>query len=143
MTDKKTMLEKIYDKYALLKDEAKVDCLVDRTNLDSGFNVTMNLTKWITKKTEWNRVFRDFEEKRKKAYRASYEYYQTEFPLKLSTKDEYNLFIESDMAYIEHYNNSLVIKDIINYIDSIIDTLKNKQWEIKNIITWEMFKNGR
>jgi len=138
-----TMLDKIYKKYKEVKEEAIIDCTLDRTNLDTGFNVTMNLAKWITKKTEWNRKLIEFEDKRKKAYRKSYEYYQTEYPLKLTTKDDYTLFIETDMEYVEHMNNAKVIKEIIQYIDSIIDTLKNKQWEVKNIITWEMFKNGR
>ena len=143
MAEELTMLEKIYKKYGELKAEAKIDCEIDRQNLDAGFNVTMNLIKWITKKTDWSKKLREFESKRKDAYRKSYTYYQTEFPLKLSTKDEYALFIESDMTYVEHYNNSLVVKEIVGYCDSVIDTLKNKQWEIKNVITWEMFKQGR
>jgi hypothetical protein len=44
-----TMLEKIYTKFKGLKDEAKVDCTFDKTRLDDAFNVTMCLTKWITK----------------------------------------------------------------------------------------------
>jgi hypothetical protein len=88
-------------------------------------------------------VFRDFEEKRKKHYRTLYEFYQTDYPLKLSTKDEYNLFIESDPAYVDHYAITQTVKEVIQYIDSIIDTLKNKQWEIKTYLEYQKFINGR
>jgi hypothetical protein len=138
-----TMLAKIYEKFKDLKRESKDDCTLDKTNLDSAFNVTMCLEKWIRKKTEWSRVYRDLEEKRKKHYRTLYEFYQTDYPLKLSTKDEYNLFIESDPGYVDHFAISQTVKEILQFIDSIIDTLKNKQWERTNWVDYQKFINGR
>ena len=145
MTEKnKTMLEKIYDKYDKLIIESKNDTILDKTDLDrTGFNVTMNITKWINKKIEWNMALRNFEDKRKKQYRALYEFYDTESPRKLTTKSEYDLFIESDPGYSECYNNAIVCKEIVAYCDSIIDNLKNKQWETKQYIEWVKFKNGQ
>ena len=107
------------------------------------FGTTQHLVKWINKKSEWSRVFRDLESKRKDAYRKAYEFYQTDYPLKLSTKDEYTLFIESDINYVEHMNVSLVVKEILQYIDSVIETLKSKSWETKNYLEWIKFQNGQ
>jgi phosphomevalonate kinase len=139
----KTNLEKIYFKYNLLKAEAKEDTTLDKANLDSGFNVTMCLTKWITYKSEWARLYRDFEAKRKTSFRKLYEFYDVESARKLNTKAEYDLFIESDPQYYEPYNNAIVSKEVMAYCDSIIDTLKNKQWEIKSYIEYMKFINGR
>lgn len=138
-----TMLEKIYIKFKAIQDEATIDTTLDKSNLETAFNVTMSLTKWIRKKTEWSKLFRDLEGKRKKHYRDLYEFYQTDYPLKLNTKDEYNLFIESDAGYVDHYNISLTVKEVIQFIDSTIDILKNKQWEIKHWIEWQKFINGQ
>ena len=115
-----TMLEKIYEKYKDLKTEATADCKFEKSDLTKSFGTTQHLVKWINKKSEWSRVFRDLESKRKDAYRKAYEFYQTDYPLKLSTKDEYTLFIESDINYVEHMNVSLVVKEILQYIDSVI-----------------------
>lgn len=142
--EKPTMLQLIYRKFKELKTQAEIDCTLDKTNLDTtGFNVTMNLSKWITYKTEWNRQFREFEEKRKKTYRKLYEFYDVESPRKLSTKTEYDLFIESDPGYVDDFNNSAVLKEGIQYIDSVIEILKNKQWEVKNWLEYQKFINGR
>lgn len=138
-----TMLEKIYTKYKDLKTEATEDCKFDKSNLINSFGVTQLLVKWINKKTEWSRVFREFESKRKDSYRKTYEFYQTDFPLKLSTKDEYTLFIESDSNYVEHMNVCLVVKEIMQYIDSVIETLKSKSWEVKTYLEWLKFQNGQ
>lgn len=138
-----TVLEKIYLKFKMLKDEAKVDCKFDKETMADAFNNAVTISKWIVYKTEWARVHRDYEEARKKIYRKLYEYYQTEYRLKLNTKDEYNLFIESDPQYTEELSKSLVTKEAIQFIDSVIDTLKTKGYEIKNYIEWEKFKNGR
>jgi hypothetical protein len=137
-----TMLEKIYQKYKSLKIDAKNDCTLDKTNLNEAFTVTNCLIKWITIKTEWSRVYRDFEEKRKKQYRASYEFYHTDFPMKLDTKEQYNIFIESDPAYVTLLHECLTIKEILQFVDSVLDTLKNKQWEIKAFIEYQKFING-
>lgn len=137
-----TMIEKIYEKFRELKTEAKNDCAFDKTKMDANFAVTPLLIKWIAKKSEWSAAFRNFEEKRKKAYRTAFEFYQVEYPTKLNTKDEYAMFIESDTNYVDHMNTSLVVKEIMQFIDSTIETLKGKSWEIKTYLEYLRFKNG-
>ena len=143
MTDT-TMLEKIYIKYAALRAEAKEDCAWDKTKLDAtGFNVTMCISKWINKKCEWNMKSREFEMKRLKIYRQLYDFYDTESPKKLSTKTEYELFITSDSGYVNCFNESATIKEVVEYIESVIKLLKDKQWEVKNYVEYQKFINGR
>ena len=138
-----TMLEKIYKKYEDLKIESSKDCKLDKIKMNNAFNGSQDIMKWITKKSEWSRVYRDLELKRKKAYRTAYTFYQTEFTLKLTTKDEYTLFIESDVNYIDHMQVCLVVKEIIGFIDSTLDALRTKGYEVKNYIEWRKFTNGQ
>lgn len=138
-----TMLGKIYKKYREMKIEAADDCKFDKGNFDKNFAVTPLLIKWINKKTEWTDVLRGFEDKRKKAYRTAFEFYQNEYPTKLTSKDEYAMFVESDITYSEYMNQSMVVKEIIQFIDSTIETLKSKSWEIKTYLEWLKFKNGQ
>lgn len=138
-----TMLEKIYVKYKDLRDEAKKDCAFSKVEFESNFAVTPLLIKWINKKSEWANVNRNFELKRKEAYVKSFAFYQTGFPLKLTTKDEYAMHIESSTEYVEAMNYAVVTKEILQFIDSTIETLKSKSWEIKTYLEWLKFKNGQ
>jgi N6-adenosine-specific RNA methylase IME4 len=135
--------DKIYKKFKELKIEAENVVKLDTYKMSNAFNNSSDIVRWITKKTEWSRVLRDLEVKRKKAYRIAYEYYQTEFALKLTTKDEYILFIESDENYVNHMQLSLLVKEVIQFIDSTIDALKTKGYDIKNLIEWRKFTNGQ
>jgi len=137
-----TQFEKILEKFKELKKEAATDTVINRDDIFDVFN-TKILMKWINKRTEWTRLHRIYEESRKIRFKELFEYYRTEFHLKLTTKDEYQLYIESDTNYTLINNLSLTVKEIIQYIDSVIETIKSRQWEIKNIIAWRQFQNGQ
>lgn len=141
-SEQQTKLEKIYSKFEEMKKEAVEDCKFDKNKMDTAFNITNKVVKWINLKSEWSKVFRTLETNRKNAWRKRYEYYQTEYALKLSTKEEYTLFIESDPLYVDYMNLSLTVKEIIQYIDSVLDALKQKGYEVKNFIDYNKFING-
>jgi hypothetical protein len=144
MAEVKTQLEEVLEKFKALKEESKVDTAFDKTTIDAtGFNITMNKTKWITKKCEWDYVYRQFELKRKKSYVKLHDFYEFESNNKLSTKADYDLFIESNDQYVDINNICLTIKSLIIFIDGTIDNLKTKGFEVKAFIEWQQFKNGR
>lgn len=134
--------DKILKRFKLLRDEAAEDCKFDKMKLADSFGVTNHIIKWINKKNEWSALYRSYELKRKKAYIKAYEFYKIESPLKLNTKEEYALFIESDKEYSIYYNRSIMVKEVLQYIDSVIETLKSKSWEIKTYIEYQKFQNG-
>lgn len=137
-----TVLEKIYDKFDKLKKEAEEDCYFDKSNLDTAFNNTNLIIKYINSKMEWTRVLRKYEAERKEAYRTSYQYYQTEFNLKLSSKEEYQIFIESDPSYVDVFSRCQVVKEVTLYIDSVLDALKGRGFEIKHCLEYLKFQQG-
>jgi len=142
MSTAETKLDKIYTKYKELKERADIDCKFDRSQIENSFDTTTKKIWWINQKTEWQKVFREFERQRKDQYRNTYEFYYRDFPMKLNSKEEYQLYIESDPAYINIYTICQVVKEIISYIDSVLDTLKDRAWEIRNAIEYQKFING-
>ena len=142
MSTAETKLDKIYTKYKELKERADIDCKFDRSQIENSFDTTTKKIWWINQKTEWQKVFREFERQRKDQYRTTYEFYYRDFPIKLNSKEEYQLYIESDPAYINIYTICQVVKEIISYIDSVLDTLKDRAWEIRNAIEYQKFING-
>jgi len=141
--DSKAKLEIIYERYNMLKAESKADCFWDKQKLDSAFNITMSLSKWINIKCEWDTLLRGYEAKRIKHYRELYEFYDIESPRKLTTKTEYDLFITSDPGYVDIYNLTCTVQEVVNYIKSVIAALTEKKWEVKTYIEYLKFINGR
>jgi biotin synthase-like enzyme len=138
-----THQEKILKKFKALKAEAEKDCFFSKENMEQGFDNTNSIIKWINKKSDWNAVFRTYEAKRKTTYRSVYEFYLTDYPHKLNSKDEYQLFIESDTSYNDIYNLCLQVKEVIVYIDAVLDTLKGRAFLLKNALDWHKFCNGQ
>lgn len=141
MSDFEKQSEKIQEKLQELKKEAKEDCFIDKTRLFDTFN-TVILEKWIRKRVEWSKLSRAFEEKRKDKFRSLYQYYKTDFELKLSSKEEYQLFIESDSTYVLILSLCLSTKEVLKYIDDVIDAIKSRGWEIKNYMEYMKFISG-
>ena len=143
MSNELTNYEKIIQKFKQLKQDASSDCIFELNELDNSFNNTNLLVKWITRKTDWSSAYRTLEVQRKKQYRDLYEFYCTDYPRKLSSKEEYALFIESDENYNSIFQQCLLVKEIIQFCDSTIETLKARGFMIKNAIDWLRFKSGQ
>ena len=64
------------------------------------------------------------------------------FDLKLTTREEIDMFIEAD----EEYQKALLKLDYIDqtlaFLDSILRQLNNRTFQIKNAIEWQKFQNG-
>jgi hypothetical protein len=141
--DKKTDLEQIYVKFAELKKESDKDCHFDKNKMDESFNVTTSLSKWIRMKADCASLYRKYEVRRKKEWTTQYEFYKLDYHVTLNTKEEYSLYIESNPSYVEYYNLAMTMKEMCVFIDGTIDTLKNKQWEIKSYLEYLKFINGQ
>ena len=136
--------EKFKEKVAALKKRAEEDSVFDRRLLnDYHFRNTQNMIWWIQQKMEWNQMLAKIDSNRRAKYREVYEYYKKDFHLTLKTKEDYEAFILSDPNYISAHDNYVAVKNVITFIDSIIDALKSLSFEVKNAIQWELFKNGR
>ena len=64
------------------------------------------------------------------------------FDLKLTTKEEINMFIESDDDICKLQYKIGYIEQMITFLDSVLRQIGNRNFQIKNAIDWEKFKNG-
>lgn len=143
MSEKKSKLELLQEKFKDIKKAAEVDASFDKERMETQFNNTLAICKWLNKKTEWSELFRVYDYKRKEMYKKLYTFYKIESDLKITTKDELDLFITADSQYTELYMITLTVKEIMGYIDSTIENLKGKNFEIQRYIQWQQFINGK
>ena len=64
------------------------------------------------------------------------------FDLKLTTKEEISMFIEADEDICKLQYKIDYIEQVLLYLDSILRMINNRNFQIKNAIEWEKFKNG-
>lgn len=135
-------LNKIRERFKTLKEESVIDCNFDKLKMETQFNNTYTIMKWINYKSEWNEVYRVYDSKRKDQYRKLYTFYKLESDLKINTAAELSLFIESDLQYTEIFGICIVLKEVIQYINDVVENLKGKGWEITRWLNYQAFING-
>jgi len=69
-------------------------------------------------------------------------YKEMPFDFKLTTKEEVNMFIESDDDICKLQYKIDYIEQIINFLEGVLRQIGNRNFQIKNAIEWEKFKNG-
>ena len=69
-------------------------------------------------------------------------YKEMPFDLKLTSKDEIEMFIDADEEIGKFQYKLEYISQTLSYIEGILRQLNNRTFQIKNAIEWEKFKNG-
>ena len=63
------------------------------------------------------------------------------FDLKV-LKTDLHVYIESDEDIIKSEHKVAYLESVIKYIDGILKSITNRQWDIKNAISWRQFEAG-
>lgn len=137
-----TRLEQIYSKVDALKREAVEAVKIDKSQLENQFDSNMKVIEWLNKKQDWTRVYQSYEAKRKEAWKKAYEYYRVDYQLKLNSAEEYRNMIETDPSYVTIMTETQAVKDVLAYIDSVIDALKGRAWDLTNLSKYLMWSRG-
>ena len=69
-------------------------------------------------------------------------YKDTPFDFKLTTKEEINMFIESDEEVRKLQYKIDYIEQTIFFLDGVLRQLNSRNYQIKNAIEWERFQSG-
>ena len=69
-------------------------------------------------------------------------YKEMPFDLKLTTKEEINLFMESDDDICKLQYKIDYIEQVISFLEGVLRQISNRNLQIKNAIDWEKFKSG-
>ena len=69
-------------------------------------------------------------------------YKEMPFDFKLTTKEEVNMFIESDEDICKLQYKIDYIEQVISFLEGVLRQISNRNFQIKNAIDWEKFKSG-
>ena len=69
-------------------------------------------------------------------------YKDTPFDFKLTTKEEINMFIESDEEVRKLQYKIDYIEQVIFFLDGVLRQINGRNFQIKNAIEWERFQSG-
>lgn len=137
------MRGEILERFKKLRLEATADVKFDKATLEHSFDCTIKATKWLNKRNQWVQLLRSYELKRSECWKKAFEYYKTDYPLNIDNKEEYKLLINSDPNYVEIYQLTQLVNEIVDYIDQTIALMKDRQWEIRNFTEFLKFQNGQ
>jgi hypothetical protein len=63
-------------------------------------------------------------------------------PFPFTLKSDISTYLESDLDLIKLLEKKIYHDEIISVIESIMNEIKQRTWELKSFIQWEMFVNG-
>lgn len=69
-------------------------------------------------------------------------YKEIPFDLKLTTRDEIDMFIDADDDIKKLRYKVAYIDQTLVFLESVLKQINNRTFQIKNAIEWEKFKNG-
>ena len=69
-------------------------------------------------------------------------YKEIPFDLKLTDKKELEMFIGADADVRKLQYKIDYIDQVLYFLDSVLRMINNRNFQIKNAIDWEKFKNG-
>ena len=135
-------LDRLGQELKTLRVEAKADCEIKKDKFETEFDNTSRVMKWIDKKIRWKKLEYLLQRELNSTKRNLFEFYKTESQLKLDNRDELNLFITSDDNYIIIEEKLLAVQMTNSLVNSTIDTLKARAWEMKEYAAWQRFIHG-
>jgi len=141
--DYKERRKELIDRYKKLREDGSADVKFSKSDLQNAFDNTEKTMKWLSIRANWLQLHHSFEYKRMEAWKKAFEYYKTDYPFTLNTKEEYQNMIKTDPSYAEIADLTTISNDVIDYIDATLDAIKSRGWEIKNYIEWMKFTHGQ
>ena len=136
-----------------LQNEAKEDLKIfnqERLEQESFKNQDIK-PKWLEYRSRYDQLLIMRKADHQRLYRAKWEYYGGKadakvyvarpFDLKV-LKTDLQMYINSDDEILELQGKMSYYESIIKYIDGVIKSIDNRQWDIKNAQDWKKFEAG-
>ena len=126
---------------AYMAEEEK-DFAIDKAHLTSCLmNLPIIHAKWLRRLINEQALFIKMDAARRKMFRDKHEYYSSQY--KLEIKPNHLLwYVEADPDYSKMLFKIDVQKKIIDYLERIVQRIKDHNYIIRNIQDWEKFKAG-
>ena len=125
-----------------LRAEALEDVKFNKAELDKQFDTSEKVGRWIDKRQEWVSLLRSYELKRCEAWKKAFEFYRTDYPVKLDNKEEFKNMISCDPAYADIADLHALVNEVVDFIDATILNLKSRAFEMQNFFHYIKFLHG-
>ena len=135
-----------------LKEQAKQDLQIDRTNLvDESLRTPILHSKWLSLHADLKAKARKLQYEFDVMYKERWLYYngksspkvykEEPFDLKI-LKGDTSIFLVADQKLLEIKNRLEEIKDIIAFVEGVIAEINKRSFHIKNAIDVLRWENG-
>ena len=64
-------------------------------------------------------------------------------PFQFALKSDINTYLEADADLIKLLEKKVYHEEVISVIESIMNELKQRTWQLRDFISWEKFVNGQ
>ena len=135
-----------------LKAQVEKDLTINDERLDTESLRNQELySKYLDYKTNIELLLHRAKGEYKVLYREKWEYYGGKSDAKIYVtkpfdlkvlKTDLHVYIESDEDIIKSEHKVAYLESVIKYIDGILKSITNRQWDIKNAISWRQFEAG-
>ena len=135
-----------------LKLQVSQDLRVDDEHLDTESLKNQEIkAKYLDHKSKFELLLFKAKGDYKRLYREKWEYYGGKADAKIYAtkpfdlkvlKTDLHIYIEADEDIIKSQHKIVYLESVIKYIDGIINTIRNRQWDIKNAISWRQYEAG-
>ena len=100
-------------------------------------------SKYLDMYVDWKSrlIDKEFELKFKRKEKWMY-YKEIPFDLKLTTKDEVEMFLDADEDLAKIKAKIKYFEMILFFLESVLKQISARQYQIKNAIEWEKFRSG-
>jgi len=130
------------EKFKELLNELKNCSDIDNKNIDKDIMETLSLYQNLIEivSTELYRLHKT-NLKYDIIYQSLYHKYKTQYDYNLSV-NEIKMYVESDDKISDLRKEKKMLEYQISIIEKYIDMLRNKQFQIKNIIDWKKYQTA-
>ena len=137
----------------IIQEQWSKDCIIDSDLYgEESVKIARLHAKYFEYMNTFNAMKIESEAKLKSLLKEKWKYYkgkapatvyrEVPFDLKLTSREEVETFINGDSDVIKLRSKLSYIEMCTNYLDSIIRTVNNRGFHIKNAIDWEKFQAG-
>jgi hypothetical protein len=131
------------EKFKLLQEKISNIIKIDQDNLEQDIIKTLEIIKILTEiYFKELRILRDLEDKYNKLFKEKYHNYRWNSEEALSYNEIINIYLKGDNDLVELNVSKREIELQIDEIQKHLETLKSKQWAIKDYISWRKFMSG-
>ena len=139
-----------------IKIMVQKDMPIDDTELDiESMSIPQLHNKYLNLYTDEKLLYQKLNGEYSKLKKLKWEYYTgkldqealeelgwEQFQLKI-LKQDIHLYMESDDDLQKSSNKVAYQMEKVNYLESILKSINNRQWNIRNAIEWRKFINGQ